>query len=338
MKPALLLPEPRPVAALFVRSDSIYYTLPGVDCWNIERDARQWPGGVPGVFHPPCRAWGRLAHMANPRPDEKDLARWAVGQVRRWGGVLEHPAASRLWADMMLPPPGRGKDAFDGWTLGISQHWWGHRAEKKTLLYIVGCTAGGMPDMPALALGSGTHVIAQDTRAGNGGRRLGPGDLGWRPFVTHAEREHTPPALAEWLVELARRCVVPAAVTLAATPAAAFQAADPCLPHAKPAAIKPAAARPAPQKPRQGVAAVKPRSRPRLAVPKPSRPVSARLCASPMLAVGAPELSWPMPTSYRIEWPGVSASVVQAGTVPEPDGLALVVLGLGLVWRIRRKA
>jgi len=27
-----------------------------------------------------------------------------------------------------------------------------------------------------------------------------------RPHITKAEREHTPPPLAEWLVELARRC------------------------------------------------------------------------------------------------------------------------------------
>lgn len=26
------------------------------------------------------------------------------------------------------------------------------------------------------------------------------------PSITKPEREHTPPALAEWLVELARRC------------------------------------------------------------------------------------------------------------------------------------
>ena len=28
----------------------------------------------------------------------------------------------------------------------------------------------------------------------------------YRPHITKAEREHTPPELAAWLVELARRC------------------------------------------------------------------------------------------------------------------------------------
>lgn len=194
------------VAILFARQDSIYKTLPDCDVWDIERDARRWPGGGPAVAHPPCRAWGRLSHMAKPRPDEMGLARWAVAQVRQWGGVLEHPKGSRLWDDQQLPAPGAHPDEFGGWTYGISQHWWGHRAQKLTLLYIVGCAPQDVPELPALQLGAGTHVIAQDTRKGNGGKRLQKGDLGWRPFVTHAEREHTPPALAEWLVELARRC------------------------------------------------------------------------------------------------------------------------------------
>lgn len=34
----------RPVAALFVRADSVYKTLPGVDCWDIERDAMLYRG------------------------------------------------------------------------------------------------------------------------------------------------------------------------------------------------------------------------------------------------------------------------------------------------------
>ncbi|RXN88218.1 hypothetical protein C7R54_15510 [Achromobacter aloeverae] len=180
--------------------------MPGCDVWDIERDALRWAGGAPVVAHPPCRAWGRLSHMAKPRPGEKDLARWAVSQLRIWGGVLEHPNGSKLWADQNLPMPGAPADQYGGWTLGISQHWWGHRAEKKTLLYIIGCRPCDIPDLPSISLGSGTHVIAQDTRKGNGGRRLKKGDLGWRPFVTHAERERTPPELAAWLVELARRC------------------------------------------------------------------------------------------------------------------------------------
>lgn len=182
------------VAVLFARADSHYKALPGVDVWDAERDARRWPGGAPVVAHPPCRAWGQLRHMAKPRPDEKDLAIFAVEKVREFGGVLEHPKQSQLWPVAGLPVPGR-VDEFGGWTLPIFQSDWGHRAEKATLLYIVGCEPVELPDMP-LKLGRATHVIASSKRKVPGAR----------PWVTDAEREHTPPELAAWLVELARRC------------------------------------------------------------------------------------------------------------------------------------
>jgi len=121
------------IAVLFARKDSVYKTLPGCDVWDIERDARNWPGGSPIVAHPPCRAWGRLRTFAKPRPDEKDLARWAVDRIREWGGVLEHPESSTLWADKELPRPGL-RDEFDGWTFPVHQWWWGHRAKLKRKL------------------------------------------------------------------------------------------------------------------------------------------------------------------------------------------------------------
>jgi hypothetical protein len=67
-----------------------------------------------------------------------------------------------------------------------------------TRLYIVGCSHGRIPDMP-LHLGHATHVIASSTA------RQHRGHPQFRPEVTKAEREHTPPELAAWLVELARR-------------------------------------------------------------------------------------------------------------------------------------
>jgi hypothetical protein len=180
------------VAVLFAREDSNYKAMPGVDVWDAERDARRWPGGEPVVAHPPCRAWGRLRHFANPRADEKDLARWAVAQVRKWGGVLEHPASSTLWQDQQLPAPGK-RDEFGGWTFPIVQMWWGHRAEKKTWLYICGAEPRDLPAMP-LRLGDATHVVQSRKRHD------------YRPHITKAEREHTPPELASWLIELAARC------------------------------------------------------------------------------------------------------------------------------------
>ena len=185
------------VAVLFARADSFYKTLPDTDVYDIDRDARTWPGGCPVVAHPPCRAWGQLSHMAKPRHDEKDLARWSVAQIRRYGGVLEHPKKSKLWADQLLPAPG-AFDKFGGWTLPIFQNWWGHLAEKPTLLYIVGCKPNDIPSIP-YAMGEASHVISSS-------RRWYRGHTNLKPWVTKAEREHTPPELAKWLVELASRC------------------------------------------------------------------------------------------------------------------------------------
>jgi hypothetical protein len=194
------------VAVLFARADSFYKTIPGCDVWDAERDARKWQGGAPVVAHPPCRAWGQLRHFAKPRPDEKELAVWAVAQVRKFGGVLEHPARSTLWPHCGLPLPGH-RDEFGGWTLPIFQSWWGHRAEKSTRLYIVGCAPIDVPVMP-LVLGETSHVVSPGGAPRADGSRRRKGDPGWRPSIRKAEREHTPPQLAEWLVELAKRCKV----------------------------------------------------------------------------------------------------------------------------------
>lgn len=184
------------VAVLFARADSVYKSIPGCDVWDIERDARKWRGGASVVAHPPCRAWGQLRHMANPRPDEKDLALFAVRMVREFGGVLEHPKNSTLWPVAGLPAVGV-RDEFGGWTLPIFQSWFGHRAEKATRLYIVGCEPKEIPAF-GLRLGEASHVC------GGSHRVLRPS----RPEITKAEREHTPPSLARWLVDLAGRCRV----------------------------------------------------------------------------------------------------------------------------------
>ena len=186
------------VAVLFARADSVYKTLPDCDVYDIERDARSWAGGCPVVAHPPCRAWGRLRQFAKPRDGEKLLAIEALSHVRQFGGVLEHPSESSLWAEQGMPRPGKAPDAFLGYSIGIQQFHWGHRAEKSTWLYIVGCHPDDLPPIPVRE-GKPTHCV----RPTKSYPRL--------PSITKAEREHTPPDLAVWLVELARRCVMVAA-------------------------------------------------------------------------------------------------------------------------------
>lgn len=182
------------VAALFVRRDSIYKTMPGVDCYDEDRDARTFSGGAPVVVHPPCRTWGHLKAFATKAPPhEHDLGPLAVRLVRRWCGVLEHPKGSGLFCFCGCPAPGHPPDEFGGWTLEVDQFRFGHKARKRTWLYIV-----GTDDYPPIPFRSGqpTHCV---------GRPGGPRKPDQIPCCTHDEREKTPPAFAAWLVELVRR-------------------------------------------------------------------------------------------------------------------------------------
>lgn len=188
------------VAALFVRADSVYMRVDGVDAYDQKRDARNWIGGAPAVAHPPCRAWSCLKAFAKPPPGERRLAIWSVLQLRRNGGVLEHPKGSGLWRKMNLPRPGDSLDKWGGWTLEVDQFHWGHKCRKRTWLYIVGTL--DLPPIPHRD-GEPTHVIDRSGRA----RKLErPNSAGKKPWCSHADRERTPPEFARWLVELARRC------------------------------------------------------------------------------------------------------------------------------------
>ena len=172
------------VAVLFARKRTVYRDCPGCDVWDIERDARNYAGQLPVICHPPCRAWGKLRHNAKPRPDEMELTRFAVAEVRRVGGVLEHPAYSQLWKDQGLPLPGDFDD-YAGFTFPVHQSWFGHRSHKATWLYIVGICPGDLPPLPF-------RLVSNDcVPVENLGR---------------AEREATPPQFAGWLVELALSC------------------------------------------------------------------------------------------------------------------------------------
>ena len=181
------------VAVLFARKNSIYHRYPVCDVYDKQRDARTFPGGMPVIAHPPCRAWATLAHFAKPEPGEKELANWSVKQVRANGGILEHPRRSRLWPEMGLPL-GSQVDAYGGFTVSINQSWFGHKAQKATLLYVCGIPRSCLPPV-CLSLDAPTHVVGTSKR--KSGFKL--------PELSDAAREATPPRLAEWLIESAQR-------------------------------------------------------------------------------------------------------------------------------------
>lgn len=176
------------IAVLFAREDSAYKTMDGFDVYDIKRDARAYCGSFPVLAHPPCRAWGQLSHMANPREGEKQLAYFALAQVRLNGGVLEHPSGSRLWKEASLPI-GMLQDQFGGFTIEIDQFDFGHVARKATKLYICGLDRNQLPVMPKVRIEKTDRSIA--------------GNVAGTKRCTQYQREYTPPRLIEWLKEVA---------------------------------------------------------------------------------------------------------------------------------------
>lgn len=124
------------VAALYVDPKGPYRTL-AADCWGEARDATKYAGSLPVIAHPPCGPWGRL--YRNCTRQRRDLAVIAVSQVRRWRGILEHPAYSKLWPECGMPRPGSlYPDEFGGRSYVVYQGDFGHKAPKLTWLYVVG--------------------------------------------------------------------------------------------------------------------------------------------------------------------------------------------------------
>ena len=192
----------RIIAVLFCCRDSIYKSLPGTVCYDVDRDALSFAGGCAVVAHPPCRTWGCLKAFATAAPrNEHALGPWAIGMVRRSGGVVEHPKGSTLFRECECALPGGFPDEYGGITVEVDQFHWGHKARKRTLLYIVGCPKDNLPPMPHRE-GNPTHVI---DRPGSARKAERPNSAGKLPWVSHREREATPEAFANWLLEVARR-------------------------------------------------------------------------------------------------------------------------------------
>lgn len=182
------------VSVLYVDPRGPYPKLV-TDWWDEARDARLYAGPNPVVAHPPCGPWGRLRHLS--KHDSPALAPHAVDQVRRWGGVLEHPRFSLLWEHCQLPRPDELPDAFGGRCYEVSQCDFGHPARKMTWLYVVGALPGSMP-----ATREPTHWISGGRGRSGKKSKTTPVPPGIK-VCSAQQRRRTPIAFAEWLIELA---------------------------------------------------------------------------------------------------------------------------------------
>lgn len=179
------------VAILCAARNSIYKQFPECDVFDIDRDARTFAGGMPAVAHPPCRLWSAYCrHQAKSenREAEKALGLWCAKMVKECGGVLEQPAHSTLWQAAQLPPPGwTVQPRSQGFSMEVSQFWFGDRREKATWLWFFGMLPCDLPDMPFRL------------KAKGGDRRI------WQLMSSRNERERTPKEFAEWLINCAKR-------------------------------------------------------------------------------------------------------------------------------------
>jgi len=190
------------VAALFVQRGGSYFSIPWVDPWDETRDARRYAGPHPVVAHPPCSRWCRLAGLVEARwghrrGEDEGCFSAALSAVRRFGGVLEHPAYSKAWTDFDLPvPPRHGgwiKGLCGGWSCHLEQGRLGHRAKKATWLYCHGCAPpiglpwGATPDSTASHMVSWCRNRSDDPR----------------PRLGKIEASRTPEAMRDLLLGIA---------------------------------------------------------------------------------------------------------------------------------------
>jgi len=185
------------VSCLFVSKDGVYPTLTDTDCWDLSRDARKYGDINPVVAHPPCNLWVNFAALnykryggEHNRPgNDGGCFHSALHNVRRCGGVLEHPAFSNAWKHFSLLRPSTGwtQASSNEWVCEVWQSAYGHKARKRTwLLYV-----GNRPPIEC-----------------NWSRDPGTHPIGWfdreKQTLSKSEAIHTPIQFAEFLVSLAR--------------------------------------------------------------------------------------------------------------------------------------
>lgn len=205
------------IAALFVAKDGCYYGLDHVEPWDKERDAREYAGPWPVVAHPPCERWGRYwggSPTTWPRlvkGDDGGCFSAALDAVRKWGGVLEHPADTAAWAAFrLIDPPKTGGwiradwiDGFDGWTCHIEQGAYGHKARKATWLYACGVELPDLTWGPApgefVQFEDGFHSAEERARA-----RAFAIKKGVVQRLSHKARAATPLPFRDLLISIAQ--------------------------------------------------------------------------------------------------------------------------------------
>lgn len=173
--------------------------MPGIDLWDEARDARKYAGPWPVIAHPPCNRWSPMARINEKRyghrvGDDAGCFESALTSVRRYGGVLEHPAVSIAWDRFSLPRPIRDGWQYDfvddSWVCVVSQRAYGHPAQKLTWLYYV-----GIHPPPQCNWSRPDPVASCSFLSNNGGRKV--------RRLKQREAAHTTPEFRDLLIQIA---------------------------------------------------------------------------------------------------------------------------------------
>lgn len=210
-------PYTKRVAALYVAKNGCYFGLPDVDPWDEERDARKYAGPHPVVAHPPCERWGRYwyggptAHKLGKRRllgDDGGCFAAALESVKRYGGVLEHPAASHAWRRFGITAPhhtgGWVPIGDGGWTCHVDQGHFGHLAKKPTWLLAFGVDPPSLPwgkSKASMRIDAGFHSTAE--------RRIAAAAGLLPKLLTKTARIATPLPFRDLLLSIARSARAP---------------------------------------------------------------------------------------------------------------------------------
>jgi hypothetical protein len=167
-----------------------------------------YKGEEPSVAHPPCQLWTNFAAV-NWKRYQRQLPAWyeggtdegcflhALNIIRRFGGVLEHPASSHAWKSygLIRPPkdggwswgqPGLFSEGMTEYSCRVYQSAYGHKARKGTWLYY----CGKQPPFPLIwDKNPGTHQVGWFDRN--------------KPTLGKKEASRTPEAFALELIRLA---------------------------------------------------------------------------------------------------------------------------------------
>ncbi len=188
------------IAALYVETGGCYFGLPDVDPWDVARDARLYDGPWPVVAHPPCQLWVNFAALnfkryggEHNRPgNDGGCFASALSAVRKYGGVLEHPAFSNAWRAHNLRKP-TGIGWFGGpqeWVCEVWQSAYGHKARKRTwLLY-----CGKRPRQLRWERPTGSHQVGWFDRI--------------KPSLGKSQAKATPPKFRDELLKLAEQAFI----------------------------------------------------------------------------------------------------------------------------------